>query len=140
MAVLVSSVLPKDIRGGFGQYSGVWITDFPLVPGLAAALRANLIEVARIRGTAQGRPEKMELLYQYLMSTEFRQRVEAIVEAFQTMKEDLDKEKQATQKGWAKREKNLELVLQGVSGMVGDIQAIAPAFPKIRRLELPALR
>lgn len=140
LAVLVSSVLPKEIRGGFGQYSGAWITDFPLVPGLAAALRANLIDVARIRGTAQGRPEKMEILYQYLMSTEFRQRVEAIVEAFQTMKEDLDKEKQATQKGWAKREKNLELVLQGVSGMVGDIQAIAPAFPKIRRLELPAHR
>lgn len=141
IAVLVSSALPKDVRGGFGQHSsGAWITDFPLVPGLAAALRANLIDVARIRATAQGKPEKMEILYQYLMSTEFRQRVEATVEAFQTMKADLDKEKQTTQKHWAKREKNLELVLQGVSGMVGDIHAIAPAFPKIRRLELPAIR
>ncbi len=141
IAVLVSSVLPKDIRGGFGQHpGGTWITDFPLVTGLAAALRANLIDVARIRATAEGKPERMEVLYRYLMSTEFRQRVEAIVEAFQTMKADLDKEKQATQKQWAKREKNLELVLHGVAGMVGDIHGIAPAFPKIKRLELPGAR
>lgn len=142
IAVIVSSVLPKDVRGGFGQHSGgAWITDFPSVTGLAAALRANLIDIARIRATAEGgKPEKMEVLYHYLMSTEFRQRVEAIVEAFQTMKADLDKEKQTTQKHWAKREKNLELVLHGVAGMVGDIHGIAPAFPKIKRLELPAGR
>lgn len=141
IAVIVSSVLPKDVRGGFGQHSGgAWITDFPLVTGLAAALRANLIDVARIRAAAEGKPEKMEVLYQYLMSTEFRQRVEAIVEAFQTMKADLDREKQTTQKHWAKREKNLELVLHGVAGMVGDIHGIAPAFPRIKRLELPPVR
>jgi len=140
IAVLVSSALPKDLRAGFGQLDGVWITDFALVPGVAAALRANLIDVARVRGTARGQPEKMEILYRYLMSTEFRQRVEAIVEAFKTMKDDLDRERQAAQKNWAKREKSLELILQNVSGMVGDIQAINPAFPKIRRLELPASR
>ena len=90
IAVLVSSVLPKDIRGGFGQHpGGTWITDFALVTGLAAALRANLIDVARLRATAERKPERMEVLYRYLMSTEFRQRVEAIVEAFQTMKADL---------------------------------------------------
>lgn len=140
IAVLVSSALPKGFRAGFGQQEGVWITDFPLVPGVAAALRANLIDVARVRATAQWKPEKMEILYRYLMSTEFRQRVEAIVEAFKTMKDDLDRERQAAQKNWAKREKSLELVLQNVSGMVGDIQAITPAFPRIRRLELPAPR
>lgn len=140
IAVLVSSALPKELQSRFGQISGVWVSDFSLVVGLATALRANLIELARVRATAQGKTEKMEVLYQYLMSTEFRQRVEAIVEAFVTMREDLDKEKQVTEKNWAKRQKHLELVLQNVSGMVGDIQAISPAFPKIRRLELPAPR
>jgi hypothetical protein len=87
--------------------------------------------------TAQGKTEKkMEVVYQYLMSTEFRQRVEAIVEAFVTMRNDLHLEKQATERNWAKREKHLDLVLQNVSGMVGDIQAITPAFPRIKRLEL----
>jgi hypothetical protein len=140
IAVLVSSALPKDMRSHLAQVSGVWVADFSVATGLATALRANLIELSRIRMTSQGKTEKMEVLYQYLMSTEFRQRVEAIVEAFVAMREDLDREKQATEKGWAKREKNLDLVLQNVSGMVGDIQAITPAFPKIKRLELPAPR
>jgi hypothetical protein len=90
--------------------------------------------------TDQGKSEKMAVLYRYLISTEFRQKIEAIVEAFTTMKDDLDKEKQSIEKGWAKREKHLNLVLHNVSGMVGDIQAITPAFPRIKRLELPVPR
>jgi hypothetical protein len=140
IAVIVSSVLPRDLRSSFGQISGVWVADFSVAVGLAVALRANLVDVARVMMTAHGKTEKMELLYQYLMSTEFRQRVEAIVEGFVTMRDDLHKEKQATEKNWAKREKHLDLVLHNVSGMVGDIQAITPAFPRIRRLELPAPR
>jgi hypothetical protein len=138
LAVLVSSALPKDFPSRFGQVSGVWVTDLDLVPGLAAALRANLIDVARIRLSTEGKPDKMEILYQYLMSTEFRQRVEAIVEAFAIMRDDLERERQATHKQWAKRETQLRLVIENLAGAVGDIQAIAPAFPKIRRLELPA--
>ena len=53
---------------------------------------------------------------------------------------DLYREKQATERNWAKREKHLDLVLQNVSGMVGDIQAITPQFPRIKRLELPSPR
>jgi hypothetical protein len=140
IAVIVSSVLPKDMRSHFGQVSGVWVADFSVAVGLAAALHANLVDVARVTMTAQGKTEKMEVLYQYLMSTEFRHRVEAIVEGFVTMRDDLHKEKQATEKNWAKREKHLDLVLQNVSGMVGDIQAITPAFPRIKRLELPSPR
>ena len=136
-AVLVSSALPKDFKSRFGQMSGVWVTDFSVAAGLATALRNTLIEVARVRMASKGKTETMEILYHYLMSIEFRQRVEAIVEAFRTMREELDREKQATERNWAKREKHLDLVIQNVSGMVGDIQAITPAFPKIKRLELP---
>jgi hypothetical protein len=140
IAVLVSSALPNDMRSHLCQMSGVWVTDFAVATGLATALRANLIELSRIRMTSLGKTGKMEVLYQYLMSTEFRQRVEAIVEGFTTMRDDLNKERQVTERNWAKREKQLDIVLQNVSGMVGDIQAISPAFPKIKRLELPALR
>jgi len=140
IAVIVSSVLPKDMRSLFGLVSGLWVADFSVAVALAAALRANLVDVARVTMTAQGKTEKMEVLYQYLMSTEFRHRVEAIVEGFVTMRDDLHKEKQATEKNWAKREKHLDLVLQNVSGMVGDIQAITPSFPRIKRLELSSPR
>jgi hypothetical protein len=140
IAVIVSSVLPKDMQSHIGQISGVWVADFSVAVGLAIALRANLIELSRIQMASQGKPEKMEILYQYLMSTEFKQRVEAIVEAFATMKDELEKEMLSTERNWAKRHKHLDLILQNVSGMVGEIQGIAPAFPKIKRLELPGSR
>jgi hypothetical protein len=138
IAVLVSSALPKELGCQFGQVSGVWVTDYSLVPALATALRANLIDVARVKMSAEGKSDKMEILYRYVMSTEFRQRVEAIVEAFTAMREDLDKERQSAERQWAKRETQLRLVIENLAGAIGDIQAIAPAFPKIRRLELPA--
>jgi hypothetical protein len=136
VAVIVSTTLPKELSSEFGQIQGVWVTSFPLVPGVAAALRANLTDMARMKLSAKGRTH-MEALYNYLLSTEFRHRVEAIVEAFVAMKDDLHKERQTIERYWAKREKHIGLVFQSISGMIGDIQAVAPAFPKIRRLELP---
>lgn len=80
----------------------------------------------------------MELLYEYLSGTEFKHRVEAIVEAFRSMQDDLEKERRTTEKLWAKREKQIQLVVGNVSGMYGDMQAIVgQSLPKIRRLELP---
>ncbi len=137
VAVLVSPALPKAIVGRFGQVSGVWVTSLDLAEPLAVALRVNLIEVSRLRLSSEGKTEKMELLYQYMMSVSFRQRVEAIVEAFATMMDDLEKERQSAQRQWGKRETQIRLVVDNFAGAIGDIQAIAPAFPKIRRLELP---
>ncbi|MGH7443188.1 MAG: DUF2130 domain-containing protein, partial [bacterium] len=83
---------------------------------------------------------KMEVLYTYLTGTQFRQRVEAIVEGFSAMKEDLDKEKRAFQKIWAAREQQLEKVLASTAGMYGDLQGLVGAnMPKIEPLELELL-
>jgi hypothetical protein len=140
LAVLVSMALPKDVRH-FAQLDGVWVAEFPLALGVATALRINLMQVAALKQSSKGKHEKMELLYEYLSSTEFRHRIEAIVEAFRSMRDDLDKERQTTEKQWAKREKQIQLVVQNISGMYGDMQGIAgQSLPKISRLELPAPR
>ena len=80
----------------------------------------------------------MAVLYTYLSSSEFRQRIEAIVEAFVTMKADLDTEKRAMAKQWAKREKQLEQVVQTTASMYGDLQGIVgqTALPGIKVLEI----
>ena len=93
---------------------------------MAEAVRAGLVEVARVTANVSGKTEKMEILYQYVMSTGFRQRVEAIFEAFVKMRDDLQREKQFVEKSWAKREKLIENVQQNVSGMVGDFQRHRP--------------
>ena len=126
------------MKGGFGNVDGVWVCGHPLVAGVATALRVNLIEVARLKQTTDKMNGNMEVLYEYLISTEFRQRVEAIVEAFAEMKDDLEKERATMERVWAKRDKQIRQVATNVHGMVGEFQAITPAFPKIKRLELPS--
>jgi hypothetical protein len=92
---------------------------------VAVALRYTLIETATARVASEGQQTKTELVYQYLTGPRFRQRVQAIVEAFGSMKEDLDKEKKAILKQWAKREEQIERVMQSTVGMYGDLQGIA---------------
>lgn len=41
------------------------------------------------------------------------------------MQEDLDKEKKAITKQWAKREEQIDRVMQATVGMYGDLQGIA---------------
>jgi hypothetical protein len=82
----------------------------------------------------------MELVYQYLTGPRFKLRVQAIVEAFVSMKEDLDKEKRAIQKQWAKREEQIERMIGATASMYGDLQGIAgKSIQEIEGLEFKAL-
>jgi hypothetical protein len=104
------------------------------------ALRHSLIEVASARQALEGQQTKTEMVYQYLTGPRFRHRVEAIVEAFSSMQEDLDREKKAITKQWAKREEQIERVMQATSGMYGDLQGIAgKTIQEIEGLEMRAL-
>jgi hypothetical protein len=122
----------------FGSVDGIWVTDFSCALSLATALRQGLIGAANARRVQEGKKEKMELLYHYLAGAEFRQKVEAVVEAFVSMKADLDGEKRAMLKLWAKREKQIEQALCNTALMYGGVQGIVgqAALPAIQLLEL----
>jgi len=124
VAVIISQVLPKDIES-FGFTGEVWVADPKVTLPLAMALRQTLIEVAAARQASEGQQTKMEMVYGYLTGPRFRQRVQAIVEAFSSMKEDLDREKKAITRQWAKREEQIDRVMQATVGMYGDLQGIA---------------
>jgi len=135
VAVLVTEILPKDIKN-FAYRDGVWITDQNSIFGLGTALRIQLIQATTIKLASVGKNEKMEVLYGYLSGTEFRHKVEAIVEAFVGMKQDLDKERRAMTRIWAKREKQIEQVVNNTAGMYGDVQGLlGTAIQPIAALE-----
>ncbi len=139
IAIIVSQILPKGVES-FDLVDGIWVTNTKSVFSLAVALRHSLIEVASARQALNGQQTKTEMVYQYLTGPRFRHRVEAIVEAFSSMQEDLDREKKAITKQWAKREEQIERVMQSTVGMYGDLQAIAgKSLQEIEGLELTAL-
>jgi hypothetical protein len=139
LAILVSKALPKEVNT-FGYVEGIWVTDFPFIVPLAIALRQSLIDVAAARQAQEGQAAKMELVYQYLTGPKFRHRVEAIVEKFSDMQADLDRERKTMTRLWAKREAQIQAVVESTGGMYGDLQGIAgKAFQEIDALTLPLL-
>ena len=138
IAVIVSQVLPKGVET-FEMVEGVWVTHPRAALPVAMILRQSLLELALARQATEGQQTKTEMVYQYLTGPRFRQRVEAIVEAFSTMQEDLDKERKAIMKQWAKREEQIERVMGATVGMYGDLQGIAgKSLQEIEGLELKA--
>jgi hypothetical protein len=139
IAVLVSQALPKGVET-FEMVDGVWVTHPRAALPVAMILRQSLLEIAMARKASEGQQTKTEMIYQYLTGPRFRQRVEAIVEAFSTMREDIDKERKAIMKQWAKREEQIERVMGATVGMYGDLQGIAgKSLQEIEGLEFPAL-
>lgn len=136
LAVIVSTSLPSDVKG-FAFRDGVWICDVKLISPLATALRMNLESLVREKALAVGKNEKVELLYSYLTGIEFRQRVEAIIEAFSSLEQGLKKERMAYEKIWAEREKQLKKVMTSTIGMYGDLNGLV-TLPQIKMLELTA--
>lgn len=139
IAVLVTTALPKDVET-FAFIEGVWVTNFRTAIPLAMALRHSLIEIAAARRAQEGRETKMELVYQYLTGPKFRHRVEAIVEKFSEMQADLDRERKAMTRLWAKRETQIQGVIESTVSMYGDLQGIAgKALQEIEGLDVPLL-
>lgn len=139
IAIIVSQVLPKDVET-FEMVDGVWVTHPRAALPVALVLRQTLLDVAMARQASEGQQTKTEMIYEYLTGPRFRHRVEAIVEAFSTMQEDLDKERKVIMKQWAKREAQIERVMGATVGMYGDLQGIAgKTLQEIEGLDFVAL-
>ena len=138
LAVLVSTELPEGIKT-FGQLDGVWVSSVAACIPLAMALRQQLAQVTYARSASEGKTEKMEMVYEYLAGDAFRHKVEAIVETFISMQEQLNKEKRAYVRLWKEREKQIERIIENTAGMYGDVRGlIGSAIPDIKELTLEA--
>ena len=124
LLVIVSAVLPEAVET-FDCLDNVWVCSPKAALPVATALRAALLSAHNVRQVQAGMKTKSEEVYAYVTGPQFKRRVEALVEAFTTMQEDLTAEQKATQRQWAKRTAQIERVLTSTSGMFGDMQGIA---------------
>ena len=137
IAVLVATNPPDDVET-FVHRDGVWIVKRRYVRDLASLLRYSLIAVHAERANQAGKDEKMEVLYSYLTSVEFQHRVQAIVEGFTNLFNDVEREKRWFEIKWARQGKELRKIIDSTQGMYGDLQAVTGrALPTIAALELP---
>ena len=115
-SVLVTQVYPRDMER-MGMVDGVWICSFDEFKGLCAVLRQGIIQVDSAMATQENKGDKMVMLYDFLTGNEFHSQEEAIVTGFKQMQDDLNSEKTALMKTWAKRQKQIDKVLENTVGM-----------------------
>ncbi|MBC8489133.1 MAG: DUF2130 domain-containing protein [Bacteroidetes bacterium] len=124
IAVIVTETYPSDMDR-FGEKNGVWICSFLEVKSLSFVLREMLIKTNSVKLSQENKGDKMELLYNYLTSTEFVQNIKRIVENYDAMFTQLNSEKKAMHKIWATREKQIWVVQENISALFGSIKGIA---------------
>jgi hypothetical protein len=136
-AILISEVLPNNIKQG-GYRNGVWVIQRDIFITIADTMRAKLIQMYYLKNASRGKDEKMEILYQYLTGIEFKNRIEAIIEAFTNMQAEIEKEKRYFSNKWARDEKNIRQVVDNTFGMHGDLKGIVGrVLPQIKGLDFP---
>jgi Uncharacterized protein conserved in bacteria len=124
VGVIVTQALP-DQWEKFGQLEGIWICSFGEVQALVHVLRDGIIKIAAANRSQENKGDKMHMLYDYLTSNEFAEQWKAIREGFQAMKLSIQKERDAMEKLWKAREKQLEKVLLNAAHIKGSIEGIA---------------
>jgi hypothetical protein len=138
IAVLVTTAFPGETHEPFMFEDDIWIVRPYAVRPVAEALRMTLIEKQKQKLVEHGKNEKMEAVYDYLCSPQFAQKVRGVVDAYQAMKVDLEKERAAMQRLWKKREAQLDRITSNMMGMSGELQGIAedalPALDNIGQL------
>jgi len=124
VAVIVSQCYPKGMDC-FGEKDGVWICSFEEVKAVAYILRDGIIKLANLAKAQDNKGDKMHLLYDYLVSNEFSEQWKAIREGYMSMRLCIQKERDAMEKMWKAREKQLEKVLLNAAHIKGSIEGIA---------------
>ncbi len=124
LAVIVTQTLPKDMER-FGEKDGVYICTFAEVRSLAIVLRNSIMEVFKLTRSQENKGDKMHMLYDYLTGREFGEQWKAIREGFLSMKISIQRERDAMEKLWKAREKQLEKVLLNAAHIKGSVEGIA---------------
>jgi hypothetical protein len=139
IALIVSTALPKGVET-FDLVDGVYVAHPRCAVPVALTLRQGLLEIANARTAQAGQQSKADQVYQYLTGSRFKQRIEAVVERFKDMREDIDKERKFMVKAWAKREAQVSAMIDSTVGMVGDLQGImGQAMPEISAIDNPPM-
>ena len=135
--VLVTQAMPDDVDQ-FALLEGVWVCRAAVLHPLVDAIRVGLLGAQAVRQAAEGEATQAESVYRYLTGPRFKSRIEATVEAWTVMQADLEAERRAMTRAWAKRAAQIDAVMNSTAGLFGDLQATA-TLPEIAALSMAAL-
>jgi hypothetical protein len=136
--IIVTETMPKSITDDIGTLNGVWICKPNTAIVLATLLRKSLLDAGLQKALAENRGTKADALYSFVTSHEFVQQIEAMVETYQEMTQQITKERTYYAKFWSEREAQAQRLLLGTANIIGSMQGHVgqASMPKIKGLEL----
>ena len=139
LLVIVSEALPTGLKN-FDLIDGVWVSSVASATALAQVLRQHLLQLADLKRAMVGRDDKMQVVYAYLVSEQFRDRVQRIVDTWEALEHQVTREENAMQKQWKERRKQLRVMIDVTNDMYTDISAVigADELPQVPGLSLSA--
>lgn len=136
LAVLVTTVMPKGVTEPFTRIGDIWVISPQVLRPMAETLRVIILESHKLRQANVGRDEKIEQLYNYLASPTFAQRMRTVLDTFATLQAELESEKRAMQKIWARRQVQIDRASKSMTTVVGELQGITlDSIPGLRHIE-----
>ncbi len=125
VAILVSSVMPKKTDSKVEEIDGIWVCHISYFKPMAAVFRDRMLKVHQAFESQQSKGDKMQMLYDYLMGSEFKMQMQGIMNGFENIRKSYDDEKKALMKLWKKRDKELEVILENATSFIGSLDGIA---------------
>jgi hypothetical protein len=137
IGVIITKTMPRESKGLLMK-EGIIISEYSYLMPIAGLLRQNLINIKKVSISQNDRNRKESMLYEYIISNEFRNRVQSLLDSIKYAKEDLEKEKMTLNKIWAKRNTDLERAVINLAQIYGTMQGLAGnSMPDIPSLEQP---
>lgn len=137
IGVIITKTMPRESKGLLIK-EGIIISEYSYLLPIAGLLRQNLINIKKVSISQNDRNRKESMLYEYIISNEFRNRVQSLLDSIKYAKEDLEKEKMTLNKIWAKRNTDLERAVINLAQIYGTMQGLAGnSMPDIPSLEQP---
>jgi len=123
IAILVSQVLPKDIKN-FGIIDDIMVCSPEFAIPVAWLLRDKIISMGKLQKSLEWKDIKMEMLYSYLTSEEFGSKIMMMIDVFSNLKSWIDNERRAMEKNWKKREKDLERATFAITWIYWELESL----------------
>ncbi len=139
LPVIVSVTLPKELQTA-DCIDGVWVSSVDCSLLVGQLLRQQLLETSTLQRAMVGRENKMEAVYAYVVSDQFRNRIERIIDTWKALSKQIDDEERVMESQWSLRRKQLKMVLNLTTDMHSEFKSLVGAeLPQIEDLSLAAL-
>ncbi len=135
IGILVTQTMPKEMERA-GLVNGIWVCSFDEFKLISKILRNSIIDMNKTLIAYKNRDSKMALLYSYIVSPDFENRIQTILQSFYNMRTALQKEQNAIKRIWNIREKEIERVIENISSIRDSLQYIISSSENIDEVDM----